>query len=109
MESLQFCFRSLGQFADAGPLGLICLVGNAVLDICDASTAYQVEMARIEMEEMSQLELKKLTTKTKQNIKLLKAAYEKRIKEKELDWREAEKGYQEAIRKLLRRQKRESR
>lgn len=101
MDPIHFSLGSMAQYVSAGPLALVGFLGNLLLDICEADTEYQVEMARIEAEEQVNLRIDKLTSATRQKIDLLKSVYKKRIKKRELDWQAAEAAYQKAIIELL--------
>jgi hypothetical protein len=48
---LHFCLESLGQFTGGGPLILAGSLLDAILDICNADTEYQVRTAQQDAEE----------------------------------------------------------
>lgn len=106
MTSLHFCLRSLGQFVNVGPIGLVAAVGHRVLDVLEADADYKAEMARIEAEEAANLRLGKIEAGTRRKIEALRASYQKRLEKHELDWAHAERMYQRAITKLLKEQRR---
>lgn len=63
---LHFCLRSLGEFTGMGPMILVGEALNRLLDITDADTEYQRQMATMDEREVSLSEQKKIAKRFRQ-------------------------------------------